>query len=41
MAAVNSIELYVLVGIIMSAAVAGTIADRSHTNIPYFINLLL
>ena len=34
MAAVNSIGLYVLIGIIMSAVIAGRIAIRSHTNIP-------
>jgi hypothetical protein len=39
MAAVNSIGLYVLVGIIMSITIAGTIACRSHTNTHYFVNL--
>ena len=41
MAAVNRIGLYVLVGIIMSTAIAGTIASRSHTSTHYFVILPL
>jgi len=41
MAAVNSIGFYVLVGIIMSTVIAGTIASRSHTNTHYFVILPL